>query len=40
MLIPEVPCIHPGVPVLGNHLVGNGFIVTIPSLFGESGKMM
>src|SRR6201999_3681628 len=38
VLIPEVPGIHPGVLGLGNHLVDNGFTVSIPSLFGEPGR--
>ena len=38
VLIPEIPGIHPGVLGLGNHLVDNGFTVTIPSLFGEPGR--
>jgi dienelactone hydrolase len=38
VLIPEIPGIHPMVLGLGNHLVGNGFTVAIPSLFGEPGR--
>lgn len=38
VLIPEIPGIHPAVLGLGNHLVGNGFTVAIPSLFGTPGK--
>jgi dienelactone hydrolase len=37
VLIPEMPGLHPGVLALGNHLVGNGFTVAAPSLFGTPG---
>ena len=37
VLIPEMPCIHPGVLALGNHLVDNGFTVACPSLYGTPG---
>ncbi|BBZ42760.1 dienelactone hydrolase family protein [Mycobacterium parmense] len=38
VLIPEIPGIHPGVVVLANHLVDNGFTVAMPSLFGQPGR--
>ncbi|OBI02880.1 dienelactone hydrolase family protein [Mycobacterium scrofulaceum] len=38
LLIPEIPGIHPCVLGLGNHLVGSGFTVAMPSLFGQPGK--
>ena len=37
VLIPEMPGAHPGVLALGNYLVGNGFTVVIPSLYGTPG---
>ncbi|MBU3705857.1 MAG: dienelactone hydrolase [Mycobacterium sp.] len=37
VLIPEMPGVHPGVLALGNHLVDNGFMVAIPSLYGTPG---
>lgn len=37
VLIPEMPGVHRGVLALGNHLVDNGFTVSIPSLYGTPG---
>ncbi|MBO3749215.1 dienelactone hydrolase family protein [Streptosporangiaceae bacterium NEAU-GS5] len=38
VLIPEVPGITPEVLGLADHLVGQGFTVVIPSLFGVAGR--
>src|SRR3954471_8715320 len=38
VLLPEIPGMTPAVIGLGNHLVGEGFSVAVPSLFGEPGK--
>ena len=40
VLLPEVPGMTPEVLALGDHLVGSGFTVAIPSLFGVPGKSM
>ncbi|MFI1441901.1 dienelactone hydrolase family protein [Streptomyces fructofermentans] len=37
VLLPELPGITPEVLGLGDHLVAEGYTVTIPSLFGEPG---
>ncbi|MFE3935991.1 hypothetical protein ACFXPJ_20040, partial [Streptomyces goshikiensis] len=38
VLLPEVPGITPEVIGLGEHLVGAGFTVVMPSLFGVPGR--
>jgi dienelactone hydrolase len=38
VLLPEIPGMTPEVMALGNHLVGAGFTVAIPSLFGRPGR--
>ncbi|MFE9846894.1 dienelactone hydrolase family protein [Streptomyces goshikiensis] len=38
VLLPEVPGITPEVIGLGEHLVGEGFTVVMPSLFGVPGR--
>src|SRR4051794_26200473 len=38
VLLPEIPGMTPAVMGLANHLVGEGFSVAVPSLFGEPGK--
>jgi dienelactone hydrolase len=38
VLIPEIPGISPEVLGLADHLVGEGFTVVIPSLFGQPGR--
>jgi dienelactone hydrolase len=38
VLIPEIPGLTPGVLGLGEHLVGEGFTVVIPSPFGTPGR--
>lgn len=38
VLLPEVPGITPEVIGLGEHLVGEGFTVVMPSLFGVDRK--
>ena len=38
ILVPEIPGITPEVLGLGEHLVGAGFTVVIPSLFGTPGQ--
>ncbi|HEX3790167.1 MAG TPA: dienelactone hydrolase family protein [Pseudonocardiaceae bacterium] len=38
VLVPEVPGISPEVLGLAEHLVGAGFTVVMPSLFGEPGR--
>jgi len=38
VLIPEVPGISPEVLGLADHLVGEGFTVVVPSLFGVAGR--
>jgi dienelactone hydrolase len=38
VLLPEIPGMTPAVLGLGNHLVGAGFSVAVPSLFGEPGR--
>ena len=40
VLMPEIPGMTPAVMGLGNHLVGEGFTVEIPSLFGKPGRSM
>jgi len=37
VLIHEVPGIHPGVLDLGRRLIGRGFTVYLPSMFGRPG---
>jgi len=38
VLIPEIPGLSPGVIGFGEHLVGEGFTVVIPSPFGTPGR--
>lgn len=38
VLLPEIPGMTPQVMGLANHLVGEGFTVAVPSLFGEPGR--
>ncbi len=38
VLLPEIPGISPELLGLADHLVGHGFTVAIPSLFGTPGK--
>ena len=38
VLLPEMPGMTPRVMGLANHLVGEGFTVAVPSLFGEPGR--
>ena len=38
VLLPEVPGMTPQVMGLADHLVGAGFAVAVPSLFGEPGR--
>jgi dienelactone hydrolase len=38
VLLPEIPGMTPAVMGLANHLVGAGFTVAVPSLFGEPGR--
>jgi dienelactone hydrolase len=38
VLLPEIPGMTPAVMGLANHLVGEGFTVAVPSLFGEPGR--
>jgi dienelactone hydrolase len=38
VLLPEVPGMTPAVMGLADHLVGAGFTVAVPSLFGEPGR--
>ena len=38
VLLPEMPGMTPRVMALANHLVGEGFTVAVPSLFGEPGR--
>jgi dienelactone hydrolase len=38
VLLPEIPGMTPAVMGLANHLVGEGFSVVVPSLFGTPGK--
>src|ERR1700712_6021490 len=40
VLIPEVPGLSPEVLGLADHLVGSGFSIAIPSLFGVPGKLI
>jgi dienelactone hydrolase len=38
VLMPEIPGMTPAVMALADHLVGEGFTVAVPSLFGEPGR--
>src|SRR3954470_11840480 len=38
VLLPEIPGMTPAVMGLANHLVGEGFSVAVPSLFGDPGR--
>ena len=38
VLLPEIPGMTPAVMGLADHLVGAGFTVAVPSLFGEPGR--
>ncbi|HEY0401218.1 MAG TPA: dienelactone hydrolase family protein [Blastococcus sp.] len=38
VLLPEIPGLSPQVMGLADHLVGEGFTVAVPSLFGEPGR--
>jgi dienelactone hydrolase len=38
VLLPEIPGMTPAVMGLADHLVGAGFSVVVPSLFGEPGR--
>src|SRR3954470_23936910 len=38
VLLPEIPGMTPAVMGLANHLVSEGFSVTVPSLYGEPGR--
>jgi dienelactone hydrolase len=38
VLLPEIPGMTPAVMGLADHLVGEGFSVVVPSLFGEPGR--
>jgi dienelactone hydrolase len=38
VLLPEIPGMTPAVMGLANHLVGEGFSVAVPSLFGTPGQ--
>ena len=38
VLLPELPGVTPAVIGLADHLVGEGFTVAVPSLFGEPGR--
>lgn len=40
VLLPEIPGMTPAVMNLANHLVGAGFSVVVPSLFGEPGRSL
>jgi dienelactone hydrolase len=40
VLVPEIPGVTPEVLGLAEHLVGQGFTVAVPSLFGTPGKAM
>jgi hypothetical protein len=40
VLLPEIPGMSPQVMALADHLVGEGFTVAVPSLFGEPGREM
>jgi dienelactone hydrolase len=40
VLLPEIPGLTPAVMGLAHHLVGEGFSVAVPSLFGEPGRAL